>query len=213
LSDLTLDSTPLLDEHDIHSYEWESHTIQVKTQDVADRILKRKRLWEPFVVVVGGERLYLGTLNSGVSSFVPHTPVIRVGYAADEAQPRFAVRIHRPPIADTPDPRGNLRLKQALKALQLLDDSPTVPRPTHPQSPTRDQITTESLQAAARMHDKLQVAAGDRGALRSVFRGADLRSASSGLLRKPLHKHSGGRTGCPSNWQTGCLPHKYSARR
>ena len=131
LADLTLDSTPLLDDHDIVSYEWKSHTIHIKIQDVADRILKRKGSDEPFVVVAGGERLYLGVLHSvgGSYGIIPLTPSIHVGFPADQTLPRSAVRIKRPSIEGIPDVRPNPRLKQELKALQLLDDSTTSPAP------------------------------------------------------------------------------------
>jgi len=125
LADFTLADDPLISEEDIFQYDWQSHTIRLKQQAVADRILNRKT--GSFVVVVNGERLYDGAMRSMLSSHVPATPVIHVGPTAEQFQPRMAVRIHAPPIEGMPDPRRDNRLYRALQASgKLIDKGITV---------------------------------------------------------------------------------------
>jgi beta-lactamase regulating signal transducer with metallopeptidase domain len=120
LADFALADEPLIRESDVFNYDWESHTIRLKERALADRIVKRKEVWDGFVVVVDGQRLYRGVLLSAVSSDAPESPVIHVGFEAEEFQPRKAVRIYPPPTLGHPDPRGDERLKAALKTLHLL---------------------------------------------------------------------------------------------
>ena len=125
LADLTLVDEALINQDDISRYDWESHTIHLKTQAAANRILYRK---EPdgrrvvsgsFVVVVDGQRLYRGAMRSMISSHVPDAPIIHIGPGAGQHQPEFAVRIH-PPRRGAPDPRGDARLKKALQDMLLM---------------------------------------------------------------------------------------------
>lgn len=125
LADFTLADDPLIRESDIFQYDWESHTIRLKQQAVADRILKRKG--GAFVVVANGQRLYAGVMISMISSLAPKAPVINVGPTAGQFQPQMAVRIFPPPITGTPDPRSDARLKEALQALPVWVTSDTVP--------------------------------------------------------------------------------------
>ncbi|HAU36830.1 MAG TPA: hypothetical protein DCX07_03840 [Phycisphaerales bacterium] len=89
LADFTLADEPLIRESDIFEYDWESHTIRLKSQAVADRILKRKGVGDAdaFVVVADGRRLYAGVMMSMLSSLVPRTPIINVGPTAVQFQP------------------------------------------------------------------------------------------------------------------------------
>jgi serine/threonine protein kinase/signal peptidase I len=119
LSDFTLASEPAIRESDILSYEWDSHTITVKSQEIADRILKHKGTGGLFVVVVDGQRIYWGQMQSVLSSWIADAPVIHIGATADQYSPKFKVRICAPPNY-IPDTRGDERLKAALRTLKLL---------------------------------------------------------------------------------------------
>ena len=56
---------------------------------------------------------------SVLSSRVQEAPVIHIGATADQYSPKFKVRICPPPTY-IPDTRGDERLKEALRALNLL---------------------------------------------------------------------------------------------
>jgi beta-lactamase regulating signal transducer with metallopeptidase domain len=129
LADFTLAEVPLIGQDDIFSYDWESHTIRLKNQAVADRILKRKGggYADAFLVVANGERIYAGVMMSALSSTVPKAPVIHVGSTAGQFQPQMAVRIHPPPINGTPDLRYDERIERSLVSLKLLAGFKTDP--------------------------------------------------------------------------------------
>jgi beta-lactamase regulating signal transducer with metallopeptidase domain/tetratricopeptide (TPR) repeat protein len=122
LADFTLADEPLISDSDIFDYDWETHTIRLKDQAVADRILKRQGVGDAdaFVVVANGQLLYAGMMMSSISSYLPHTPIIHVGYAFEEHQPAQAVRIYPSPWSGAPDPRSDARLKESLQELHLL---------------------------------------------------------------------------------------------
>lgn len=132
LDDFTLADEPLISQGDILEYDWESHTIRLKSQALADRILKRKGVGDTdtFVVVADGQRLYAGVMMSDISSYLPHTPVIHVGYEFEEHQPAKAVRLFPSPWSGAPDPRYDERLKEALQALHLLSRPDPASQPT-----------------------------------------------------------------------------------
>ena len=126
LTDLTLADDALITQDDIYQYDWESHTIRLKTQAAADRILRPNSTNVPaarfsgaFVLVVDGQRLYSGQIRWLGSSYVASTPFIEAGPAAEQWQPAKAIRIHPPP-KDMADPRDDARLKKALQDLSLM---------------------------------------------------------------------------------------------
>ena len=126
LADLALAAEPLVTHDDIYQYDWESHTIRLKTQAAADRILNpaspgtpSSRFGGAFVLVVDGQRIYSGQKRWIGTSVIYGVPVIHTGPSADQFQPKFAIRIHPPP-REVPDPRGDARLKKALQELLLM---------------------------------------------------------------------------------------------
>jgi len=150
LADFTLADKPLISEADILEYDWESHTIRLKQQAVADRIFGLKGIGDTdaFVVVANGQRLYAGVMMSDISSYLPRAPVIYVGIKG--LHPKKAIRIDLLPKAGRPDPRNDGRLKQALQALHLL--SRPDPTSSARQPATRPQaffpIVTKTLRFA-----------------------------------------------------------------
>jgi len=124
LGAFVLADEPLIDEDDIVEYDWETHTIHLVNQAVADRILKRRGVGDEdtFMVVANGQRLYAGVMTSILASLVPDTPVIHVGATPDpnQYQPAASIRIHPPVGLGKPDPRNDKRLWDALNTLGLL---------------------------------------------------------------------------------------------
>jgi beta-lactamase regulating signal transducer with metallopeptidase domain len=116
LAQLTLAGEPLVSQADILTYDWATHTIRLKRQAAADRVLKRK-YGEVFVVVVNDRRLYGGSIVSLVSSTTFGVPYIDVS----QRQPKCAIRIF-PQIGRTIDRRGDKRLKLALQSLNKLSN-------------------------------------------------------------------------------------------
>ena len=73
----------------------------------------------PFVVVAGGERVYLGAFWTHLSSYLPKFPVCYADpaiLAIDADLPKSAIRIEAPQIEGQEDPRGDARVREALEA-------------------------------------------------------------------------------------------------
>jgi len=93
----------------------------------------------PFVVVVNGERIYLGLFTTSVGSAPFAVPTILVDHRSYETnQPSDTIVIDRaypsPSFGVGPDPRGDPRIKAALKALHKLagDESSCSPSSLEP---------------------------------------------------------------------------------
>ena len=172
LADFTLAAEPLITERDISAYDWESHTIRLKQQAVADRILYAK---EPdgrwvvggrFMVVVDGQRLYRGAMLSIASSLIPPVPIINIGPGAGQWQPKFAIRIYPPTPKGTPDPRGDARLKKALQELLLMpnDGAPSAPATPPAAQPGVGEPSKPAAGKPTESEARRQIAAGVRPA-------------------------------------------------
>jgi len=173
LADLTLGAEALVTQDDISQYHWESHTIRMKTQAAADRVLRPASAGSPgnrfggnFVLVVDGQRIYSGQKVWIGTSIGYDVPVIHTGPSADQFQPQFSVRIH-PPTQGVPDPRGDARLKKALQDMLLMpkDDAPSVP--------------------AAGRRDAASPSTPDSSALAIVLRDASSNIVASGTISLP----------------------------
>jgi len=144
LSDWILADEPLLDERDIVEYDWDTHTVRLKTQQAADRVLKREFNDDlvkdengnvllkggSFVVVVNGQRLFYGMLiPSTKQALFLHSPTIMIGDGTVPLyQPPMTVRIFANTssgVPSQPDLRPDPRLKSALEALGVLRESAT----------------------------------------------------------------------------------------
>jgi hypothetical protein len=125
LSQLHLSEPPLISETDIISYDFSNHVITLKPEARA-RFPKSAPVYgNPFVVVADGQRVYLGGLTTCVSSISFGFPNIMVDrWYLVHNQPANILVIDRaypsPSFAIGPDPRGDPRIKSALKALHKL---------------------------------------------------------------------------------------------
>jgi hypothetical protein len=109
LSDLELQEEPWLSLKDIDYYDFSSHHIYLReTTDVFGKGGKRS-FAEPFVVVVDGERCYLGYFLSTASSFLPRGPYIHYpGFLADDV-----ISIENSLLEGETDVRYDPRIREA----------------------------------------------------------------------------------------------------
>ncbi len=120
-------AVPLITAKDIVSYDFEKHSLRLRPGVLAR--LPSPPVWgRPFIVVVNGERIYLGaftTSNSSHSCAIPSITVDRQNLVPN--QPADTLVIDRayptPAFAIGADPRGDPRIKAALKALGKLKDA------------------------------------------------------------------------------------------
>ena len=143
LSHIQLAETPLISEADIISYDVSNHVVTLKPEAlVRIQEVDVDLRGTPFVVVADGQRIYLGGFMNQVSSFALRYPTILVGLRWTPDPPMYSFTIipelhAKPPQLPTnclvidraypspsfgagPDPRGDPRIKSALKALHKL---------------------------------------------------------------------------------------------
>jgi len=139
VSEFALESTPLISDADILSYDLRQHSMKL-TKEALARIPRTPSLHGlPFVIVANGERIYLGIFNRGISSFASGCPTILVDRKAvyfvpykegqnplPEAQTddilvidRGYPQSHFTHIAE-PDPRSDPRIVKTLTELHKL---------------------------------------------------------------------------------------------
>ena len=123
-SRIRLSEPPLISATDIISYDFANHVIRLGPEALP-RIPRPPVEGTPFVVVVNGERIYLGAFTSGFSSMTFGVPSIMVDRRTLVTnQPPDTLVIERaytsPTLGVGPDPRGDQRIKTALTALHKL---------------------------------------------------------------------------------------------
>jgi len=123
-SRVRLSESPLISGADILSYDFTNHSVRLRPEALA-RIPRPPVEGMPFVVVADGQRIYLGAFTTGLSSMSFAVPSIMMDRRALVTnQPTDTVVIERaypsPSFAAGPDPRGDPRIKAALKALHKL---------------------------------------------------------------------------------------------
>ncbi|NSW91749.1 MAG: hypothetical protein HPY74_13955 [Firmicutes bacterium] len=77
INNLELEDTPIITEKDIKSYNWSEHSFET-SEDVLNRIPSVPVNGIPFVVVVDGERIYIGAFWTSLSSISTQLPVINI---------------------------------------------------------------------------------------------------------------------------------------
>ena len=97
INKLTLKETPILTSNDIIKYYWDEQVFVTKKGLISERILAQTDQHIPvsglpYVVVVNGERIYMGKFWTVVSSAWPFSPSIMVETAMDVDLERFDVQ-------------------------------------------------------------------------------------------------------------------------
>ncbi len=118
LSRVRLSESPVISASDIISYNFAEHSMKLRPEALA-RIPRPSVEGTLFVVVADGERIYLGAFTTIFSSMGPHpVPCIEVdGRVFDTNQPADTLVIYQ---GTGSDPRGDPRIKTALKELHKL---------------------------------------------------------------------------------------------
>jgi hypothetical protein len=116
LERLVLDSTPILSDEDIRLYQWSGHVLNLyDEQAFLDRLPSVPTHGLPFVVMVNGERIYLGAFWTSFSSLSTELPVI------DVFLPPLAIKPGYPwDQVQDPDPRNDPRIRSVFKVLGKL---------------------------------------------------------------------------------------------
>jgi hypothetical protein len=120
LDELVLKENPLIDIDDVVLYHWSDHTIDLTDEGFAKfksvEGMVRSTYGLPFVVVAGGERVYMGTIYPYYSSYIhPDLPSIGVS-------PFISLTIERAVDDRIADVRSDERVYNALQRRgKLLD--------------------------------------------------------------------------------------------
>jgi hypothetical protein len=122
-SHIPLSKSPLISSSDLISYNLADHSMQLKPETFA-RIPKPPVEGTPFVVVVNGQRIYLGTfitIESSLSFAVPTIMVNRQVLVTNQPRDTLVIEPASPPsVRADHDPRDDDRIRNALAALQKL---------------------------------------------------------------------------------------------
>lgn len=83
---LTLEKTPVLTLNDIRKYYWDEQAFVTKQDFLTEQIMAQTNQSVPvgglpYVVVVNGERIYIGKFWTAISSVSPYSPSILVNWA------------------------------------------------------------------------------------------------------------------------------------
>lgn len=116
LDELPLENIPILTHKEIETYNWKEHTFSLKEGYSLEEKLEGKvpLSGKPFVVVTDGERIYMGSFWTLISSlYIPGIPTISSiwfkGNKNDSYTIGYGDKEH--------DPRDDIRIYEALKGL------------------------------------------------------------------------------------------------
>jgi len=113
LDQLHLAAEPVLTEEDVLEYDWQSHSLRVKSS-VRERIPAVGPWGVPFVVVADGQLCYLGALWSTRSSYLPRVPVCYIQQDLPGPLTELNLRIERPMGDTAADPRSDSRIRRVI---------------------------------------------------------------------------------------------------
>lgn len=120
LDDLPLESTPVLTDKEIRTYEWKEHKFTLTEGFNLEEKLEGKvsTSGKPFVVVVGSERIYLGSFWTPISSlYLPEIPTIYSMWHKGTDKDSYKIQYE-----NTKDPRTDNRIYESLKGLGKIID-------------------------------------------------------------------------------------------
>jgi hypothetical protein len=113
LNDLPLETIPVFTDKEIRIYNWTEHQFTMKEGINLEEKLEGKvpMSGKPFVVVVGNERIYLGSFWSYLSSlFNPDIPTISSGWLKGSDTDLYKIQYGK-----NQDPRNNTKILESLK--------------------------------------------------------------------------------------------------
>ncbi len=119
LDDLLLEPSPFIRAADLKAYYWSTQAFV--PGPALDTVLKQmaresgRTQGAPFVVVVGKERIYLGSFWWAYSSLMPQVPYIEMLTPGPYA-------ILAAPLSSRTDPRRDPRVRESLSAARILFD-------------------------------------------------------------------------------------------
>ena len=95
LSKLKLKDKPVISYNDLVGYQIENHKVYLNAKlsyyfDKDSLEIFSRSFGKPFVLIANGERIYLGSFVTGLSSWVPNTPKI-VDYAVNNTEKSFII--------------------------------------------------------------------------------------------------------------------------
>ncbi|QGQ96415.1 hypothetical protein EHS13_16755 [Paenibacillus psychroresistens] len=117
LDDLPLETIALLTDKEISTYNWTEHEFTMKEGISLEEKLEGKvpASGKPFVVVVGNERIYLGSFWSSFSSqFKPDIDIPRISSVWLKRSDNNMYKIQ---YGKNQDPRDDTKIFEALKGL------------------------------------------------------------------------------------------------
>ena len=120
LAELPLEDAPLLTDKDIRTYNWRKHSFSLKDGFSLEEKLEGRvpMSGKPFVVVVDGERAYMGSFWTLVSSlYIPEIPTINSIWFKDSENDTYTIRYGM----DHQDPRENTKVYEVLKSLGKIE--------------------------------------------------------------------------------------------
>jgi hypothetical protein len=120
IDDLPLESVPILTDKEIKTYKWKDHTFYIKDDFSLEQKLEGKVPLDgkPFVFVVDGTRIYLGSFWTPISSlYFPDIPTINSVWSGKVDNSTYTIRYG----FEKNDPREDKRIYEALKSMKKLD--------------------------------------------------------------------------------------------
>lgn len=115
LDELPLDNTPVLTDKEIRTYNWSEHAFSMEEGFSLEEKLEGRVTTggQPFVVMAGNERIYLGSFWTPISSlFIPDIPAITSMWRKGSERETYSIG-----YGQERDPRGDRRIFEALKEL------------------------------------------------------------------------------------------------
>jgi len=117
LNDLPLETIPVLTANEIRTYNWIEHEFTMKESISLEEKLEGNvpGSGKPFVVVVGNERIYLGSFWSNLSSlYSPDIDIPRISSNWLKGSDKEIYQIHSGKISD---PRDDTKIFEVFKGL------------------------------------------------------------------------------------------------
>lgn len=120
IDELPLETVPVLTDKEIEIYNWKEQTFSIKDGISLEQRLEGKVPLDgkPFVFVVDGTRMYLGSFWTLISSlYYPHIPTINSVWSGKINKSKYTIRYG----LEQQDSRNDKRIYEALKSLGKLD--------------------------------------------------------------------------------------------